>query len=462
MIKYFNHSHFKKYCLKLICFSSILIVNSCAKDDGPPPDIDPTTDASALSRSFIIDGENLKGEIPETNTSSSSVAIAFFQESASITNDNELFVPLGFNNTNIDGILLSVIGADNYWKIPLKQSKTSSKKHTASRKVDDNTFVLSIGVPDNILNGSFKLSYKLFNNAGEIGTAKELNVAIISPESLCADGATLGSEDGRDGISVRTYILGESPGWVSIYYNTFTIKDRLDVKYDGEWIRSTGRLIGTNAPPIKLCSEATPADGFVSGSNVFSFFYDPDEGKRVDVYVSGCLNGGTRWEYEILECPKDKITLGVHSNAAPGAGVTEGHAWVSLTKNGQTDFYGLWPDEHAAVTNNGTGTDIRTNIERGVGAYRRFYPLTENQYQQFQILTAQNKQWSLSYNCSSWAEEVVTLLTNENVDASELLGVETPRRMSTSIINLENASPTATQYIPPNVSEDKSSCSFCY
>ena len=58
------------------------------------------------------------------------------------------------------------------------------------------------------------------------------------------------------------------------------------------------------------------------------------------------------------------VVLGIHSNVIGNANYTDGHAWITVTRNGLTKYYGLWPDEHPATPNNGPGWDIRTGIER--------------------------------------------------------------------------------------------------
>lgn len=57
----------------------------------------------------------------------------------------------------------------------------------------------------------------------------------------------------------------------------------------------------------------------------------------------------------------DKVVLGIHSHVDPNTQgsfnqFVDGHAWISVTRNGHTTFHGLWPDNHPLVEDNGPGS----------------------------------------------------------------------------------------------------------
>lgn len=140
-----------------------------------------------------------------------------------------------------------------------------------------------------------------------------------------------------------------------------------------------------------------------------------------------------------------KYVMGIHSNVTSGD-KTGGHAWISITQNNITTCYGLWPDAHPNVPDNGVGTDIRTNMESIDGAASsRFYALSDTQHAALRRELAQNVTWAYTHNCSSWASEVVYRIVGEDVDADDwgLLGAETPRRLGASIQQLEARDPTS-------------------
>ena len=118
----------------------------------------------------------------------------------------------------------------------------------------------------------------------------------------------------------------------------------------------------------------------------------------------------------------DKIILGVHSNvSADGSGLdgyVDGHAWLTITINGKTQAYGLWPDEHPRVTDNGDKSDIRIGMEIGAKAdASRYYELTSEEYAKFEEKLQENVKWTYTNTCASWASETASEITGEIIDA---------------------------------------------
>jgi hypothetical protein len=97
--------------------------------------------------------------------------------------------------------------------------------------------------------------------------------------------------------------FGDKVGWITIDYDTYTVPDRIDVRYNNKWVASTGSVLSGNSPPTKLCSSVTAGDGFIGAKGSFKIFYDGKVSKKLDIYVSGCLEGGTLWEFKVRECP---------------------------------------------------------------------------------------------------------------------------------------------------------------
>jgi len=139
------------------------------------------------------------------------------------------------------------------------------------------------------------------------------------------------------------------------------------------------------------------------------------------------------------------IILGIHSNvASDDAGYTAGHAWLSITRAGRTTTYGLWPDDHPRTIDNGDGSDIRVGMSASSRpAASRFYKLSDAQARLFDTLVAANVEWRYTNTCASWASEVVDRLLDEDVDADDYGGFETPRELGQSILDLERTSPTS-------------------
>lgn len=139
----------------------------------------------------------------------------------------------------------------------------------------------------------------------------------------------------------------------------------------------------------------------------------------------------------------DGAILGIHSNVT-GGDLTGGHAWLTITRNGRTTYYGLWPDAHPRTVDNGDGSDIRTNLERrSEAAASRYYRLTEAMARRFDAQVGANVHWFYTNNCSSWASEVVLTVVGEDVDADDAFGFESPRELGQSIQALEARDPTS-------------------
>lgn len=151
----------------------------------------------------------------------------------------------------------------------------------------------------------------------------------------------------------------------------------------------------------------------------------------------------------------DDVILGVHSNVSKGQidpetgqayGFDAGHAWISVTRDGKTTNYGLWPDEHPRVEDNGSGSDIRTGMEDGdTPAASRYYRLAPEQATKLDGLLKANETWGYTNNCSSWARDTVESVTGVHLNADDpgVLWTETPRQLGDSIHRLEEKDQTS-------------------
>ncbi len=147
-----------------------------------------------------------------------------------------------------------------------------------------------------------------------------------------------------------------------------------------------------------------------------------------------------------------KVVLGIHSNVLSGAGYIDGHAWITVTRNGATQYYGLWPDDHPSTFNNGLGTDIRLGMEKNSQAKaNRYYKLSGRQTKILDRLLLENVTWAYTHNCASWAHDVIWQVIREDVDADDYLWFsETPRELGRNIKLLEIKEPTS-RYKPKDM-----------
>jgi len=272
----------------------------------------PEEEPDALNSALIILGNLVDGDMPSASNPDK-VNITITVSSALITNDNYLFLPFAFDTENeVKGIYLQIDGANNYWNASLELVNS-----------DDNSLAIAIGIPPNIQDGVFKLSYKIYDTDNNVSNTETIDVSIVPSENKCGSGQGFQRVTGEDGITVKTYDLGDVPGTVNIYYYMYTKKDRMDIRYNNKWVANTSSnlLIDGQAPPIKTCDEATPEDGFVSGGGSFSIQYDPNISREMSVYVSGCLQGGTLWYFDVF-CPQNSTLPGDVICGKPSAQVT--------------------------------------------------------------------------------------------------------------------------------------------
>ncbi|KAA3665429.1 MAG: hypothetical protein DWQ04_00610 [Chloroflexi bacterium] len=159
--------------------------------------------------------------------------------------------------------------------------------------------------------------------------------------------------------------------------------------------------------------------------------------------------------------------LGVHSNTSPNSSFASGHAWISkidfVANSFEYTMYGLWPDGHKAVnhfkgSNDPSVSDIRINYEKKSSLHNRYYSLSEKQVQVLMTLVSEYREWSYTYTCASFAEEVVFTVVGEDVDADDIVGFETPRELSESIELLE--AEHSTTHLIPAVLQDPNASSL--
>lgn len=140
-----------------------------------------------------------------------------------------------------------------------------------------------------------------------------------------------------------------------------------------------------------------------------------------------------------------EVILGIHSNVAGDTNeFIAGHAWITVHQSSSVKHYGLWPDNHPRVLDNGKATDIRIGMEAAdTPAASRYYLLTEQQATRLSLLLNKVVAWGYTHNCSSWASDVVWQVVKEDVDADDWGGIETPRELGRSIMRLEAKDPTS-------------------
>lgn len=277
-------------------FLSVLILaaSSCSKEEDDlrlTVEIDciDVTNPNLLSNALILGGKNVTGISSyslenkfHSSNEDDNLRINYGLESASVSSSSTMYLPFFAEaNENLAGVLLSVKGADTYWKIDAENT--------------DGDFILSIDLPCSE-EGEFYFEYRIFDINGNISPSNDCRVRVIPDVDVCGD-----AQSGSDGLTITSYNLTNDATKLQFYYNTYSVPDRIDVKYGDDWIFSTGNLLSDDNPypDIKDCRDVVPGDGFLGLSGLEEFEYEPNSGKRLTVYVSGCLNNSTAWDYSI-------------------------------------------------------------------------------------------------------------------------------------------------------------------
>lgn len=151
--------------------------------------------------------------------------------------------------------------------------------------------------------------------------------------------------------------------------------------------------------------------------------------------------------------------LGIHSNVAGDAGLTAGHAWLTMHfENGRSTSIGLWTSsltESRRFVKDPTGFmlgethDVEFGLEDEKGytaVASRYYALEAGQAGVATKIIGEFIGWRYSNTCASWAKDVVRRLTGEELASADMLGVtDTPRALGSAILSLERKQATSLQ-----------------
>lgn len=259
----------------------------CTKSSSNPTvDSVAPSDANKLQSALIITGGTLKtGTFPTTSTTNAPV-LSGYQSSAAINPNHVLALPFNFTSTNgCAKIYGMVTGATNgYFEI------------TGSSSSNTGTIIIYISIASKIKYGTFTFIYVIVDNSGNVSNVLSTQIVINAPMT-CTNATASGSE----GLTFSTVdMTGKSSGNMSLTYDTYSVPDRVDVYQGTKWLAGTGTDPGTTIPPQCDCS--SPLPGFVGQTGTLNFPYDASKVKEITVVVSGCLGGGTAWNWT-MTCP---------------------------------------------------------------------------------------------------------------------------------------------------------------
>lgn len=209
--------------------------------------VDPA-DANALTAVLEVPGATtVNGPLPSSSPSPDSPRITRSEENISYSPGSQILLPVDYqaNNANISSIVFAVSGADSYYQVPLSGSNPSG------------TAVLPVNLPSQVSNGQFCVDVKLVDSNGLVGTEQTICITVQQP--LACDSTRV---SGGEGLTSTLHTMGGSVGSVRVDYETYTVKDKIDVFQNGQWITGTGPATDRSSIRTALtCAQATEALG---------------------------------------------------------------------------------------------------------------------------------------------------------------------------------------------------------
>jgi len=276
----------------LMALISILLVG-CVKDGNEtfilPPLYDSisTNDPSRLQSALNIpNSHSVSGNMP--STAGSGVSLTNGQPTVTINSGGYLIVPiLYYSVSQIQSVFFQIIGADGtYYQIePVIVQGTAGYAY----------FIVQL--PDILQSGNFQFLYAIGDTQGNVSNYVQIYVEVLSELLNCSNAYVTG----KSGLTFTTLYIGAESGLVEIFYNTYSVPDRIDVYQNDYWLTGTGTNPNAPIPPMCDCDYVLP--GFVGRSGILSFNYVPNKQRTITVIVSGCLNGGTSWEWNLVTAP---------------------------------------------------------------------------------------------------------------------------------------------------------------
>jgi hypothetical protein len=320
-----------KNLFQIIGLSLLTIVisfMSCNKTDRDPivpangantnTSINPTN-PNALTEVLVVPNSNIvNGNMPEPSGGSSSPVLEMTDTTVSYSSGSQILLPISYSDNSgsgIGGIYFQVNGSGQYFNVPVSGGTSG-------------TMLLPIGLPSNVEDGEFCITISIYDNLGNVSNVFETCITVTSPV-----GCGIVRVSGGAGRTSTLHNMGSNPGIVRIDYETYTVPDRIDVFYNGLWVAGTGSNPGPlqSVPPLADCSN--PTEGYVGANGTFCFTYDPamfsarktklnkalgisdyliaKDGQEhfVEVVVSGCVRGGTAWQYEISCADPNEVCM---------------------------------------------------------------------------------------------------------------------------------------------------------
>jgi hypothetical protein len=243
-------------------------------------------DPQDIQNALIINNSSTaNGELPPPSSGYNYLSTSI--NSIKVNAGSTVVLPLIYTGGyDIKKVYIQVTGAEGYFSV-------NPTLVTGA----DGMWYISIAIPKNIDDGEFSVRYEVEDERGNISNIVTTKVEITNEVVSCENAYATG----QSGLTFTTLYLAEKSGPVVIDYDTYSVPDRIDIYQGTNWITGTGTNPNSPIPPLCNCSNTLP--GFVGRSGKLTFDYDASKGQNITVVVSGCLNGGTSWEWALSEAP---------------------------------------------------------------------------------------------------------------------------------------------------------------
>jgi hypothetical protein len=122
------------------------------------------------------------------------------------------------------------------------------------------------------------------------------------------------------------------------------------------------------------------------------------------------------------------------SNVDPNSDLLAGHAWLRFeNRNGQVTTMSLWENP----LNSPNELKFNEELDDGYGKVSKVYTINVSQYEQIIQYNSNivNIDWNPWNTCAGYSVKLWNYITGDNLSASDILGITTPRSLSASIKN---------------------------
>ena len=275
--------------IKLLLLTLSFFLYNCSSDSESgisPSNPDALTEVLVIPNAEIVNSPDL----PESSNSTVAPVVSYVDTNISYTAGSQIVIPSNVVSplsSNIAGVYIQVKGASTYFNVPINSATFNG------------TFTIPVNLPLNVGSGDFILLLKFYDLNGNISSITEILINVTKPINCNRTKVS-----GGQGLTSTIFNLPNQAGTIKISYDTFTVKDKIDVFQGGQWIGGTGpSIVRSNLRRPLSCAAATEPLGYVGQNSEFVFQYNPNLGNQIEVVVSGCENGGTAWEYT-FSCPE--------------------------------------------------------------------------------------------------------------------------------------------------------------